>query len=267
MKTFFENEPVIFSTGGGTPGRLQDTIQNMDRAISLGADVLRSNVAMTADKKIVLYSDDVFKNKHMAPSGFVSLTLAALRKRHEQFMSENADGDECEDTDGIFPELADALSAYPGQRFNLNFPDPSAETVETAAAIISAQKADQRTLASSMHGRLIKKIRSLLPETPTTFSFSAIVGFYALYRSGFLYFFKNFAADALVIHEMIGASFIGSQGLIGEAKKRGIRVYMLNVDSEDQARRFHDAGADGYVTGSVEMVLQALGRSRIDNRG
>ncbi|MBN1497013.1 MAG: hypothetical protein JXA07_09610 [Spirochaetes bacterium] len=267
MKQFFENEPVIFSTGGGTPGRLQDTIQNMNQAISLGADVLRSNVAMTADKKIILYSDDVFKNQQMLKSGFVSLSLTALRGMHKQFMSENADDDECEDADGIFPELADVLSAYPGQRFNLNFPDPSAETVETAAVIISELNADQLILASSMHGRLIKKIRSLLPETPTTFSFPGIVGFYALYRSGFLYFFKKFAADALVIHEMIGASFIGSQGLIGEAKKRGMRVYMLNVNAEDQTRRFQDAGADGYVTGSIEMVLQALGQSRFESRG
>ena len=52
----------------------------------------------------------------------------------------------------------------------------------------------------------------------TSFSFAGIVGFYALYRTGLILFRKIFDADVLIIHEMIGASYLASAGMINNAK-------------------------------------------------
>ena len=258
MNKFFETEPVIFSTGGGEEGLSQDTIGNMRRAIKAGADVVRSNAALTEDKKIILYSDAVFKNEKISATGISSLRLEELKEMQLSFLQKSRDEDASENRKGIFPELAEVLTTFPEQRFNINFPDVSPETTELSCNLIIEMNAQQRILASSMNGPVIKKIRALVPDMPTSFSFTEVVGFYALYRSGFLYFKKKFAPEALVIHEMIGASFIGSSGVISEAKKRGIKVYILNIDKEEQARRLREAGADGFVTGVIETVKKAL---------
>jgi glycerophosphoryl diester phosphodiesterase len=256
MKKFFEPEPVIFSTGGGTPLLLHDTIDNMRNSIKIGADVVRSNLGLTSDKKIVLYSDVVFQNDEIFKSGMSSFSIDNLRANHKLFMEKDHTVDA--DAAGLFPELEDAMAAFPEQRFNLNFPDKSPEITSQFAKTITGMKADDRILASSIHGSIIKKIHSQLPELPTSFSFTGIVGFYALYRSGFIFFKKNFTSEALIMHEMIGASFLAGPGMIGEAKKRGIRVYILNVDNYEQVRRLREAGSDGYVTGSIETVRNAL---------
>jgi len=54
--------------------------------------------------------------------------------------------------------------------------------------------------------------------------------------------------------DKIGASFFANAGLIDEAKKRGIRVYVNPVDSVEQAWRIKDAGADGIVTNNISAV-------------
>ncbi len=258
MKKFFETEAVIFSTGGGEKGRYQDTVRNIRHAIDRGADVVRSNVSMTMDNKIVLYSDIAFKNKPMFEQGISAMELGRLREMHAGFIRDGVGDDSPDDAEGLFPELSDVLAKFPSQRFNLNFPDASTETAESAAGVIAGMKADDRVLASAVNSGVIKRMRTLLPGMPTSFSFSAIVGFYALYRSGFLYFKKKFLPDALIMHEMIGGSYLGSQGMIAEAVKRGIAVYFLNVSTEDQVRRLREAGATGFVTGDIEIVKGAL---------
>jgi glycerophosphoryl diester phosphodiesterase len=258
MKKFFEPEPSIFSTGGGEPGLAQDTIKNFNNAISLGADVIRSNISITKDKKIVLFGNIVFKNEEISKSGISSYSLDELRTLYKNYLRKNSSGDSSEDGEGVFPELSDILAKFSNQRFNIHFVENIPGMAESFCELVDGHGAANRILASTLSDNDVKKIRLVFPDMATSFSFTGIVGFYALYRTGLVLFRKKFKADALILHEMIGASYLASSGMIRNAKARGIRVYVLNVDKAEQARRLLDAGADGFVTDSVDIVKRVI---------
>lgn len=254
MKKFFTPEPLIITTGGGGPGLFHDTLKNMENAISLGSDVIRTNVSMTKDKKMVFFSNAVFQNKELTARGIGSYSLGELK---ELFRGVTG-GDDTDDIKGLFPDMEETLSALKDSRFNLNLAEKDPQLIRQYCGIIRNLDAEERILTSSLNIYNLKKIRDMFPDAATAFSFGGIVAFYALYRSGFLYFKKKFPDDALIIHEMIGASFLANAGLIEEAKSREIHVYVLNVMKEDQVKRLFEAGVDGFVTNYAALVKRSL---------
>jgi glycerophosphoryl diester phosphodiesterase len=258
MKHFFEPEPIIFSTGGGEPGLEQDTVKNFHNAISLGADVIRSNTAITKDKKIVMLGNIVFRNREITTSGISSYTVDELRRVYKKFLLDTGSDDSADDSEGVFPELSEVLGTFPHQRFNLHIPEHVPGMAEAFREAVAEEGAVDRILASALSGRDIASIRSAFPDMATSFSFAGILGFYALYRSSLILFSKKFAADALITHERIGASHMANSGLIRYAKERGVRVYVLNVNTENQVRRLCQAGAAGFITNSVDIVKRVI---------
>src|SRR4030042_2764493 len=139
MKNFFEPEPIIFSTGGGEPGRAQDTIKNFNNAISLGADVIRTNISVTRDKKIVLFGNIIFQNKEILKSGISSYMLDELRLLYKNYLKNNFADDSHEDTEGVFPELPEILSTFSNQRFNIHFPEHIPGMAEAFCEIVAGK--------------------------------------------------------------------------------------------------------------------------------
>ena len=254
MGKFFDDQPSIFSTGGGKPGLVQDTIRNFGVAIEQGADVIRTNMAASSGGTIVLYSNDVYNHGDCAVSGPGSLGTRELRMKYADLLRNRATDDSRDDIEGVFPSLEEALAAFPGQRFNVHCNQKDPALMRSFREIVERLKAQDRVLVSSVSGYNTKWIRTAMPEVPVTFSFYGMIWFYGLFKSGFIFLAQNFSPQALVIPDKIGASFFANSGLIDEAKKRGIKVYVNPVDSVEQARRIKEAGADGIVTNNINAV-------------
>ncbi len=254
MKKFFDPEPLIVTTGGGGPGLFHITIRNMKNAISLGSDVIQAAADITRDKKIVLFSNIVFTNKEISGKGIRSFTLDELKALCRASAGDKPD----DDMDGLFPEMDEALKKIKSHRFNLHLSGRDPELIHKFCDIITDNRAQERVLVSSLAGGTIRKIRGVFPDMATCFPFINAIGFYALHRSGLLYFKRNFTHDVLIIPERIGASYLANPGLIKEARSRGIRVYVLDVIKEEQVGRLHGNGADGFVTNYATMVKRAM---------
>ncbi len=255
MKKFFESAPILFTTGGAEPGLVDDTVSNFKNAVRLGADVIRTNVLRTADGKVVVASDALYQQKELIKKGIGCFQLNALRKAYKRSHEEGPFGGEEE----IFPELSLVLKLFAGQRFNLILPGKDRSLCAAFCDIIEKANAVENVIVSSFSEYSIAYVRRKLTNVATSFSFPGIIRFYALYKSGLLYFKKKFQADAILMPEMIGASFIANEGMIQEAKLRGIRVYVLSIDSEEKAKVLLAAGADGFVTGNVRMLVGIKG--------
>ncbi len=254
MKKFFDPEPLIITTGGGGPGLFHITLRNIKNAISLGSDVIQANVDITKDNKIIIFSNTVYANKEISGKGLASFTLNELKALFHQSAGDKPD----DDIDGLFPELDDTLKKIKGHRFNLHIAGKAPELIRQFCHIIAGNKAEGRVLVSSIGVGTIKIIRGVFPDVATCFPFIAAIAFYALHRSGLLYFKKSFIHDALIIPERIGASYLANPGLIKEAQSRGIRVYILDIMKEEQVARLHGNGADGFVTNYASMIKRAM---------
>jgi len=254
MKKFFDPEPLIVTTGGGGPGLFHVTLRNIMNAITLGSDVIQANVDFTKDNKIVLFSNTVFSKKEITVKGIACFTLSELRT----LFRPSDGGKPDDDIEGLFPELHKTLKKIKDHRFNLHIAGKNPELIRQFCDIIVENNAGERILVSSMGGGTIKKVRENIHDIATSFPFLNTIGFYALHRSGLLYFRKSFDHDALIIPERIGASYLANPGLIKEAQSRGIRVYILDIIKEEQVARLHENGADGFVTNYASMIKRAM---------
>jgi glycerophosphoryl diester phosphodiesterase len=255
MKDFFTAKPVIFTTGGGEPSLIDDTIQNFKHAVSLGSDVIRTNVFLTMDKKIVVASDSVFYDKALMKEGIEACTLDRLRGRHGRPGEGGGDGG-----GSMFPELTLVLGALPDQRFNLELGSKSPVLAHEFCSILSDMQAIGRTLVSGFSGKVLKIVRREHPDAATSFSYFGMIGFYALFRAGLLLYPFKFKADALVMPEKLGVSYMANAALIRSARSVGISVYALDVGTEEKARRLRDAGVDGFITNDIDMIRRVVGR-------
>jgi glycerophosphoryl diester phosphodiesterase len=264
MKKFFESKPALFTTGGAEPSLPDDTIQNFKNAIRLGSDVIRTNIFFTRDRKMVVASDALSRRKDLIKKGIGGFSLLDLRAAYGKTGGTGYRRNGGHDIPGgegniIFPELTQVLDSFPEQRFNFIVPVKSQEASSEFCRILAGKNAAERILVSSFSNYNLKIIRARFPDIAISFSFSGVIGFYALYKSGLLYFKKKFRADAMMIQEVMGAPRIASEGLIHEAEVRGICVYVLDVGTEEQARRLLLEGVDGFVTDNIGMIQRAKG--------
>ena len=258
MKEFFSANPYYITTGGAEPMLTQDTIGNFTHALRLGSEGIRTNVSPTRDGTLVLYSDAVFENPVLRKKGTAEFDHARLRELHLDFLRNS--GDPAHSSTGrgdLFPLLEDALKSLPSCRFNFNLLGEGA--AEPFSRMIERTASPGRVLVSSYSGAIIRTVRALIPGAATSFSFAGLAGFYALHRSGLIYFRKKFAADALVMPEAMGISFLAGAALVREARARGLRVYVLGVNSLDMARRLGQAGVDGIITNSLSIMKDPSG--------
>ncbi|TFH43093.1 MAG: hypothetical protein E4G96_01960 [Chrysiogenales bacterium] len=256
-KPFFQHDPLIFTVGGGEPGRPMDTLRNFKNAIDSGCDVIQSNISFTADGKLVLHSDAIYLNTRIKSGGIETRRrseLVALFNEEETEIPVDSGGE-----GALFPELDSALQDFPEQRYHFFLTGGNPRLAQAFLESIDAAGAADRILVSA--GRsIIRIIRSARPDIATAFTLGGVLVFYALFKTGLIGIRKKFPADALILPETIGVSYIANPGLIHEAKMRGIRTYILDVNGDAAARRFLESGADGLVTKNAPLIRSIISR-------
>lgn len=257
MKAFFRSNPAWFTTGGGVKGRREDTIANFRHAVSLGSEVIRTNVDLTADGSLIAFSDGAALWLRSQKKSVSSLSAADILRQYRDYLENSRQTDAPKlnhEIEGLFPEVRDLLDEFPAQRFNfvLSGRDPNI----VARLHHAIGPADEwRILISSWHAKTIKNVRALGGAISCSFSLPGFVGTYALYRTGFMFAKKKFAHDALIVPEVVGVSYIANRQLVRQLHDRGVRVYILGVETREQVNRLRDAGVDGFITGNLPACL------------
>ncbi len=261
MKEFFKDKPVIFANLGGVPDFPGGTLPCYEEGFRLGADAACVNVQMSRDNVVMAVPsreiDGLCEGKGMVSS----FTCEELKKFDAGFSFTDEKGANPFRGKGLtFLTLAELLGAFPEKKFAVTLMDKGAGFVKAYTEVIRQCGSEQRVLTSSMHGKDIRLVRKELPGSATSFSFAGLIGVYALFKTGLLYFFKNFAADALQTPEAIGASYIANRGLVREMNGKGVMVYVWHVSTEKEMKRIHNAEVNGYMSDDIRIVQNYLSR-------
>lgn len=268
MKPFFKPEPVIFFNTQDSKTCPGNTIPAITEAFDNGADVVCLNIQFSKDNVIMAISDSKIDNLCEA-SGLVSeYSSDELKSFDAGFRFTDQNGDFIFQGKGYkFVTLEDILQAFPDKRFNLTIMHKDKKMIQAYAGLIKKYNAADRILTSSMYGKNIKFVRKLIPGSATAFTLAGIIGVYALFKSGLLYFVRGFKADALQTPESIGVSYFSNSGLISQLHMKGIRVHVWYVKDRIQLKRVFDAGADGYMIDDIPMVKSFLAENIQDDTG
>jgi hypothetical protein len=153
--------------------------------------------------------------------------------------------------------LEEIIAAHPDSCFNFEL--TGKPMAGPFCSIVKNMQAEERILASSPHRKNLKIIRQLLPQTATSFSPFEIMWIYWLFRSGFLPLVKRFSADALIIPESIGPSYLANDSFISQAADKGIAVFIWS--QAGGVKKFLESGATGFAASdraSLEKILQEI---------
>ncbi|HOP63354.1 MAG TPA: glycerophosphodiester phosphodiesterase family protein [Spirochaetota bacterium] len=259
-KEFFSPEPVIFSVTGGVRTLPAETMQNFKEGFASGADAACINVQLSKDKELIVISAADLEDVCGVSGPVSQFTSEELKKMDAGFMFRDENGEFSFRGKGYsFMILKELFDSFPDKKFNVTLMHKSDELVKIYAETVKACKAEKRVLTSSMYGKNMKLVKKLLPGSATSFSFPGIIGIYAMFRSGLIFFKKSFNSDALQTPEAIGVSYIANSGLIREMHKRGVRVHVWHIKDKQQYQRVVESGADGFMSDDIPMLKSFMG--------
>lgn len=264
MRPFFGPGPMIFARRGGIPSMPGDTIEAYTAAVGAGADVINTAVRLTADGHLVIVNDGAFYAAAGEDAQVSGMNLGEIRRLDAACgFRDPVSGEFSYKGKGVkFITLEEAFTAFPSMRFNIEVMDKGSALVTALCGLVERCNAVDRLLVYSMYASTIRKVRAAMPEVATSLSLVGVAGLYALFRTGFLFLKQGFRADALQIPEIIGPSFIGNQGMIRGSSARGLKVIISVDNTPVQITRLLDAGADGFITDDVPLLIKIISEIR-----
>ncbi len=254
-KGFFSPEPVIFSAMGGIKTLPPETQDNFRGGFESGADAACINVQLSKDNIVMVMTPENLEPVCGVAGKVSDFNACELKQMDAGYMFRDEAGDFSFRGKGYaFMTLKELFEAFPQSKFSVNLLHKDDNLVRIYAKTVKNCGAEGRILTSSMYSRNMKLIRELLPECATAFSLPGIIGVYALFKSGLIFFKRSFAADTLQTPEAIGVSYISNNGLIREMHKRGVKVYVWYIKDKEQYIRVRESGADGFMSDDIPML-------------
>jgi glycerophosphoryl diester phosphodiesterase len=244
------------------PGIPYYTAYALDRALEYGAEAIYLVLRLTKDRKLIAFPENDLS---------VMTDIKGLISEHDFHEISGADCAYRFDPEGnsSFPfrgkgmrlmELKEILARYPSLRFIFELMDE--RMADEFCSEISRMEAASRVMAASPGGSIIKSIKKRMPEMATVFPPMAVIGLYALFRSGLLFFFRRFRHNAIFIPEAIGPSYIANRGFIHELIGKGVSVFVWNIRDEEDVRQLTGFGVDGFITDDCHALKNILERIR-----
>jgi glycerophosphoryl diester phosphodiesterase len=242
--------PLVVAHRGASADYPENTLQSFQGALDAGADVVETDVRLTADGiAVVLHDADVSRCTN--GTGLVhELTLAELKRL-------DASGGRSDRAE--IPTLREVLELVGGRAgINLEiknipgeaaFDSPREAAVEAALAELDRTGFPGPVLVSSFNWITIERSRELAPEVPTGFLTIA-----AIAPAAALVYAREHDHDYVLPN--IAALMAAGEAFVAQAHEGGLRVGTWTVDEPEVAQTLFSWGVDAVATNVPESILR-----------
>ncbi|HSN91117.1 MAG TPA: glycerophosphodiester phosphodiesterase [Anaeromyxobacteraceae bacterium] len=255
--------PWLVAHRGGALLAPENTLAAFDRAASLGADAIETDVRLSADGTVVIFHDDETSRITGDPGTVEARTLDEIA-RLDAGARFTPDGGRTFPYRGAgerIPTLEEALARHPGMRFNVEAKAADPRLAAALVAVVREAKAIDRVCLGSSDDGQGERIRSLLPEACHFLPAGAATCHVLAARSG------GEATGCPEGWEVADLPVRTDQGLwvvdgavAGWFRARGMAVFVWTVDEEADMRRLLDLGVHGVMTDRPDRLARLLGR-------
>ena len=240
---------------------LENTLPSMEEAFAKGADVVELDIHRTADDHLVVFHDWELSCRTDGTGVTNEQTLAYLKSLDIGY-GYTADGGMTFPLRGqgvgMMPTLVEVLAAFPDQHFVINNKDGGTETLALLSDFLKTLPAEQRARLSYW-GVQYSVLRQEVPEVKaylfTSEMIKACLGDY-LFRmlaSGSLS--PKCGEHAIAIPYRLLNRVPGWPNLIlARAHQAGAKVYVIDIDTEEQLREVEHLPLDGIQTNRIEII-------------
>jgi glycerophosphoryl diester phosphodiesterase len=258
-RRFFDPEPRIFAHRGDSAHYPENTLAAFTSAADIGADVIETDVRLTADGRFAVFHDETLERVTGRSGRVAERTLAAVQAL-DAGRTWTADG-KTHPFRGrglSVMSLEELLQAFPRQRFNIDLKDLLPGLAEKYCDVIRACGAAARVLTASFYTANLRAVRSIMPEMATSASRPEVIGAYLLYRAGLLR--RKLRADAFQIPDRSGPLRVAGRGLVHALRATGARVHVWTINREQDMVRLLADGVDGIMSDDPALLKRVCGR-------
>ncbi|MEW6092937.1 MAG: glycerophosphodiester phosphodiesterase family protein [Chloroflexota bacterium] len=241
--------PVIIAHRGDSAHAPENTLSAFVMAAEKGADAIEFDVKLTADGQVIVIHDQTVDRTTNGHGDVRRLPLAALRdldagaRFEARFSGER------------IPTLDEVFKAV-GKRLHMNieltnYATPSDSLVAKVVELVVKYDMQDRVLFSSFFPRNLRRVRSLLPETPRgLLAWAGWLGFPA----------RTFGwrRDYYALHPHLSNV---DAGLVSRLHAAGKRLHVWTVNAEEDMKHMIALGVDGIFTDDPALLSRCLGRA------
>ncbi|MEL6861732.1 MAG: glycerophosphodiester phosphodiesterase [Pseudomonadota bacterium] len=247
----------IIAHGGGLGHAPANTIFALERAVSMGADVLEADVQQTQDGVLILRHDDTLDRTTNLTGLIVDYDWSDLAEADAGARTEIGDTSFA-GLGIVIPRLEAALAQFPDARWILEIKNDTDSAAEAMCEVIQTADAEPRVLVGSFHDGAMKTFRRACPNVATSMSSGEVRNFVLAARIGASRLIQT-EAVAMQIPVSAAGLDLSHPRILNAARARGFRVQYWTINEASEMDRLLDAGADGLITDYVDV-----GRHRLE---
>src|SRR5262249_54820696 len=138
--------PILYAHRGAAAELPENTLPAFERALELGADALETDAHLTKDGHLVLSHDPTGLRMACLPVPIARPSLDDVRGWDVGRGFVDANGQSFAGRGFRMPTLEEALTAFPGVRFNVDAKSEHPEMAERIVALVRRLRAEDRVL-------------------------------------------------------------------------------------------------------------------------
>lgn len=254
--------PWLIAHRGGSALAPENTVEAFEKAASLGADAMETDVHLSRDGHVMVFHDDDTERICGVPGTIEERTRAELEALDAAW-GWSPDGGKSfplRATGVRIPALADVLARFPRMRFNVDAKHHSPALGEALAKLLRAAGTEGRVCVGSAFGDQSEHLGGLLPEwarfLPTPGAVRHVLSALHLYPArrcpeGF---------DLAALDRRLQWLPCALGAVVRHFGDRRIPVQVWTVDRAPEMRRLLRAGVHGVMTDRPDLLKAVMGR-------
>ena len=282
---WLERRPLNIAHQGGEIEAPSDTLYAFKTSKQKGADVIETDVHLTADGHVVVLHDDTVDRTTNGTGSVEQMTLEEVKQLDAAYWFIEGEGTVhdpsrpatdftwrgvatgerpppagFEPNDFKIPTLAEVLAEFPGTYLNIELKPTVAMTGRLEAAVAELLRAHDRsddTIVVSFNDQSVEIFKTLAPEIHTAPGTAQVAAFWSS-SQGPAPGTPNPQHVALQVPEAFNGLTITSPDFVADAHANNLAVHVWTVNDAADMRRLLAWGVDGIMTDRPTLLEQVL---------
>jgi glycerophosphoryl diester phosphodiesterase len=277
--------PLNIAHQGGEIEAPSDTLYAFKTAKRKGADMIETDVHLTADGRVVVLHDETVDRTTNGTGSVEQMTLAEIKRLDAAYWFIEGEGtvhdpgrpasdftwrgvatgdrrppSRFRANDFTIPTLDELLEAFPTTLLNIELKPTVAMTGRLEAAVAALLRAHGRTddvIVASFNDQSVEIFKAIAPEVHTAVPTAQVAAFWAS-SQGELPGSPNPQHVAFQVPETFEGLTIVTPDFISDAHANNLAVHVWTVNEAAAMQRLLDWGADGIMTDRPTLLEQVL---------
>jgi glycerophosphoryl diester phosphodiesterase len=257
--------PTVIGHRGSAGDAPENTLASFALGLESGAAILESDVHLTRDGVPVLLHDDVVDRTTDGRGRVAALSLAELRELDagHRFSSDGGRTHPFRGRGLRVPTLEEALTAFPGARFNLELKEGLPGLVESCVSLIGKTGSAERSLLTAADDALMGELRAEVVRRRLPVALGASTGEVVDFLRCAL---ERRRPDSGPMALQVPAEFAGrplvTREFVEFAHAHDLVVHVWTIDDPAEMRALLGLGVDGIVSDFPARLAQVISQSR-----